>query len=365
MRLLLLTPSIGFGGGIERVAHAIERAWEGPLDRVDLYRKAHDDVPAGNRLRKVAFATQCVAAARRRPDIVLALHVGLLPVAAMASVAARADVALMAMGREVWSPMGRGRQAMIRRSNVVAISSFTKRGIVQRAGIDPEHVWIAPLPVDEAFATRAFSQTRLGPPRRNLLTVSRIERTARYKGHFEIAASLPLLFGRRPDARWIVAGEGDDLDALRARCRVLGVAEKVCFLGYVSDSQLADLYDDAAALVLPSSTDAGAPIPTGEGFGLVYAEAGAFRVPSIASTAGGGSLDFVINERTGLLVPPAEPEALADAMLRLLDEDELRNRLGAAARQLVLTRHLMPHFSASLRSALSAAVGDHDSPPGR
>lgn len=354
MRLLLLAPSIGFGGGIERVARATERAWDGPLDRVDLYRRARHDVPAGNQWAKMVFTAESLAATRRRPDIVLALHVGLLPVAAMASTVARADVGLMAIGTEVWAPMRPRRRAMIRRcSHVLAISSFTKFWIAERAGIDSGRVSVVPLPVDDVLAKRAFSATRTAGPQRNLLTVSRIDRGTRYKGHFEIAQSLPLLLARQPNARWIVAGEGDDLDALRARCRDLGVAEAVTFLGHVSDGELANLYTDAAALVLPSVADVAASSPTGEGFGLVYVEAGAFGVPSIASAAGGGGLDFVIHESTGLVVPPADSESLAAAMLRLLEDHELRKRLGAAARQRVLERHLMPHFSASIRSALS------------
>jgi phosphatidyl-myo-inositol dimannoside synthase len=354
MRLLLLAPSIGFGGGIERVASATERVWDGPLDRVDLYRRGRHDVPAGNHWAKMVFTAESLAATRRRPDIVLALHVGLLPVAAIASAVARADLGLMAIGTEVWAPMRPLRRAMIQHcSHVLAISSFTQFWIAQRAGIESGRVSVVPLPVDEVLAERASSAARSAGPHHNLLTVSRIDRGARYKGHFEIAQSLPLLLARQPNARWIVAGEGDDLDALRVRCRDLGVAEAVTFLGHVPDAELANLYAEAAALVLPSVADVTASSPTGEGFGLVYAEAGAFGVPSIASTAGGGGLDFVIHERTGLVVPPADSESLAAAMLRLLEDHELRKRLGAAARQRVLERHLMPHFGASIRSALS------------
>jgi phosphatidylinositol alpha-1,6-mannosyltransferase len=354
VRLLLLTPSIGFGGGIERVARAIEGAWDGPLDRLDLYDRAKHDVAAGNPWAKMVFTATSLAAAKPRPDVVLALHVGLLPVAVMTSSLSRADLALMGIGREVWAPMRRGRRAMIGRcSHILAISSFTKSWIAQRAGVEPRRVSVITLPVNEVLAERAFSTTPSTEPRRNLLTVSRIDRGARYKGHFEIADSLPLLLKHEGNARWIVVGDGDDLDALRAHCRDRGLAEAVTFRGHVSDAELANLYADAAALVLPSVADVAASSPTGEGFGLVYAEAGAFGVPSIASAAGGGSLDFVIHESTGLVVPPADSESLVAAMLRLLEDHELRKRLGATARQRVLERHLMPHFSASIRSALS------------
>jgi phosphatidylinositol alpha-1,6-mannosyltransferase len=353
VRLLLLTPSIGFGGGIERVARAIERAWQGQLDRVDLYCRPRHEVAAGHRWAKAVFAARAVAAARRQPDVVVALHVGLLPVAAAASAATGAKVALVAIGQEVWGPMRMPRRAMIQRcSHILAISSFTRYWITRRAGIDPERVSLVHLPVDEALAKRAFLAPARAASEPNLLTVSRINRDERYKGHFDIAESLPLLLARQPGARWIVAGHGDDLDALRARCKDLGIAEAVTFLGEVTDAQLANLYANAAAFVLPSVADVAAPSPTGEGFGLVYAEAGAFGVPSIASTAGGGSLDLVLHERTGLTVPPRDPEALATAMLRLLEDHGLRARLGGAARVRVSERHLMPHFAASVHSAL-------------
>ena len=354
-RLLLLAPSIGFGGGIERVADAMERAWEGPVDRVDLYRSQRHDVPAGNPWAKTMFAAASIAASRRRPDVVLALHVGLLPVAAMASAVTRAELGLMAIGSEVWAPMRPLRRVMIQRcSRVLAISSFTKFWVAQRAGIDSARVAVVPLPVDEDLAERALSNGHAAATELNLLTVSRINRDHRYKGHFEIAESLPLVLARQPKARWIVAGDGDDLGALRAYCREIGVAEAVTFLGRVSDRELSNQYAHAAALVLPSVADATASPPTGEGFGLVYAEAGAFGVPSIASAAGGGSLDFVIHEHTGLVVPPADSETLAAAMLRLLEDCRLRKRLGTAARQRVLERHLLPHFSESIRSTLSS-----------
>jgi phosphatidyl-myo-inositol dimannoside synthase len=355
VRLLLLTPSIGFGGGIERVADALERAWDGPLDRMNLYRRTLHSTPAGNHRAKAVFTFEALMAARRRrPDIVLALHVGLLPTATVASAVIRADLALIALGEEVWAPMRAPRRAMVQRcSHVLAISSFTKSWVARRAEIDPDRVSVLHLPVHDALAHSALLTSRPALSEPNLLTVSRINRDERYKGHFHIAESLPLLLERRPDARWIVAGSGDDLDALRSRCRDLGVSDAVRFLGHVSDAQLANLYASAAAFVLPSVANVVASSPRGEGFGLVYAEAGAFGVPAIASVSGGGSLDFVVHNRTGLTVPPGDREALATAMFRLLEDHEMRSRLGEGARARVRERHLMPHFATSLHHALA------------
>jgi glycosyltransferase involved in cell wall biosynthesis len=69
-----------------------------------------------------------------------------------------------------------------------------------------------------------------------------------------------------------------------------------------------------------------------EGFGVVCAEAKAHGRPVVAGAVG-GLLDLVVHEETGLLVPPRDVEALRAALHRLLDDDELRARLGANARK--------------------------------
>lgn len=352
--LLLLTPSNGFGGGIERVACAIERVWPGPLRRIDLYRAGVHLTPGGRPGAKAAFAARALAAARSRPDVVLAIHVGLLPAALPAALLARAPLALMAMGHEVWARMPAREQALVQQcSRVLAISSFTGMWLARRAGLPSTRISVVPIPIEAAIARRALE--RPSPHRRaaSFLTVSRLARAHRYKGHFEIAESLPAVLAREPRTRWLVVGEGDDLPALRARCERIGVAGAVDFLGAVEDDLLTELYADASALVLPSVTDVTATPPSGEGFGLVYAEAGAFAVPSVASRAAGGSSDLVVDRQTGLTVAPGDRRALADAMLSLVADPGLRDRLGCAARSRVLERHLIDRFGARLTAALT------------
>ena len=92
--------------------------------------------------------------------------------------------------------------------------------------------------------------------------------------------------------------------------------------------------------------------PTGEGFGLVYAEAGAFGLPSIASKAGGGALDYVRDGETGLTVSPGDHAGLVGALSTLLDDDTVRGRLGAAARRRTLGAHLPECFATCLTEAL-------------
>ena len=146
--------------------------------------------------------------------------------------------------------------------------------------------------------------------------------------------------------------ERRSVDDLLAHCRELGIRHAVTFLGGVSDEDLIHAYREADVFVLPSVAQAQYQPPTGEGFGLVYAEAGAFGVPSIASTSGGGALDFVENGVTGMTTAPGDSADLAAAILRLLSDPQERSRLGQAAQDRVRVHHLPGQFGTRLASAL-------------
>lgn len=94
-------------------------------------------------------------------------------------------------------------------------------------------------------------------------------------------------------------------------------------LGFVSPSNLGDYYERASVVTCPSHR---------EGYGVVAREAMAYARPVVASAVG-GLVDAVENEVTGLLVPPRDTEALRAALVRLLEDRELRRRLGRAARE--------------------------------
>jgi glycosyltransferase involved in cell wall biosynthesis len=185
------------------------------------------------------------------------------------------------------------------------------------------------------------------------VTVSRLDPDHRYKGHHAIVRSFGAVLASRPDARWIVVGAGADLPTIRRACIERGIAHAVEFTGEVTDAQLATIYSSARALVLPSVADPEATPPIGEGFGLVYAEAGAFGVSSIASTASGGAADYVEDGVTGLTVAPNDEAALSSAMLRLAEEPELASRLGSAARSRTRQHHLPERFGGELEQALA------------
>ena len=114
----------------------------------------------------------------------------------------------------------------------------------------------------------------------------------------------------------VVAGDGP------LRAEVPGA------LGFVPHDELERLFERAAVVACPSHR---------EGFGVVCAEAMAHGRPVVAGDVG-GLRDLVVHEETGLLVPPRDVAALREALERLLGDRELRERLGAAARERIRER---------------------------
>jgi glycosyltransferase involved in cell wall biosynthesis len=152
------------------------------------------------------------------------------------------------------------------------------------------------------------------------LTVARLQE---HKGHQHLIEAVPRVAERYPDAQFALVGKASDTaqeryqDTLRARCRALGIQERVHFTGYVPEADLVALYREAAALVHPA---------TSEGFGLTLLDAMALGTPVIAARADGPAA-LLRHETTGLLVPVADPPALAQMMLRLLDDNALAQTL--------------------------------------
>lgn len=143
------------------------------------------------------------------------------------------------------------------------------------------------------------------------------------KGHDVLFQALARLRAGWPDARLLIVGDGPERQRLVARADELGVSSTIHFLGHRED--VPALLAQADICIVPSHSEA---------FPNAALEAMAAGLPVIAS-ATGGLLELVRHDRTGLLVPPASPARLADALHMLLSDHALRRRLGGAARFLV------------------------------
>jgi glycosyltransferase involved in cell wall biosynthesis len=207
--------------------------------------------------------------------------------------------------------------------------------------------------VDAAAGRARLLEALAAPPDAEVvLAVARLEEG---KGVLDLVEQLPRLRAARPAVRLALAGppsrfEPDVPDRLRARARALGVADAVTLLGARDDA--AELMAGADVVAVPTRPYAGRG--TGEGFGLVAAESLAVGTPVVA--AGHGGLPEVVGD-AGLLVPPGDPAAGADALARVLSDAALRERLVLAGRE--RARRFDPAAVASAMQALyrEAAAG--------
>jgi len=366
--LLLLAPSRGFGGGIERVTSSLEREWPGPVTRVDLYRAGIERAGDRSVAVKGRFAVRALAAALRpgsRPALALSLHIGLLPVALAAARVSAARTGLFVHGAEAWGPAGLLCRSMVQHCDLLAAqSSFATHWFCERARVDASRVNRLPAVIDPALehSARVQPTTYRQSPRPTLLTVSRIDPVHDYKGHFAIAEALPEVLARRPRTTWTVVGAGEDRPRLERRCAELGIAHATRFAGRVGEDALYDLYRSATVFVLPSFADVDPRRPAGEGFGLVFAEAGAFGLPIISSAAAGGESELLQHGVTALTVPRGQPAPLSAAIVRLLEDPALRERLGSQVRARVLANHTPARLRAALEEIAGFSPSNRPSP---
>ncbi|HEX5520651.1 MAG TPA: glycosyltransferase family 4 protein [Longimicrobiaceae bacterium] len=142
------------------------------------------------------------------------------------------------------------------------------------------------------------------------------------KGLDTLLNAFARLAPRYPELVLKLAGRGKDAEPVRELAHGLGIADRVELLGAVSDEERLALLSGASVQLMPSRF---------EGFGMAAAEAMAAGVPLVASRA--GSLPEVVDPpHGGVLVPPDDPEALAEAVARLLDSSAAREALSTSAR---------------------------------
>ncbi len=152
---------------------------------------------------------------------------------------------------------------------------------------------------------------------------------------------------RMPRAGLDIVGDGPEMSKLLKLAKELGLEQTVHFHGSQQGKNLVRQYSACDVLVMPSKKTT----EDVEGFGTVFIEAGLMGKPSIG-TASGGIPEAVIDGVTGLLVPEGDVPALTDALVRLLTEPGLRERLGSAARARVLSSFRIQDAANLIESAL-------------
>ncbi|HMD52318.1 MAG TPA: glycosyltransferase family 4 protein [Solirubrobacteraceae bacterium] len=333
-RLLVLTPDFPPAhGGIQVQMHRLATGIEGFRTRVlTLGTNGAERFDATTDLETVRVAARghgqariaalnaaaVSQALRFRPEVILSGHIVTSPAAAVARRMVGARVVQYFYAKEIGARPRLAAFAAGQAHMSIPISAYTAE-LIAATGVSPQTTKIPPgvdLPVDAS---------PLPAERPTVLTIARLE--DRYKGHDVLLEALASMRERVPDVQWVVIGDGPLRGELEALAVARGVAESVSFLGAVDDQERNRWLRRCQVFTMPSRLPGAGR--AGEGFGIVYLEAGAYGKPVVAGNVA-GALDAVADGVSGLLVDPADPRALADAITRLLLDAPLAARLGAA-----------------------------------
>lgn len=361
VRVLMITTSVSGHGGIERFGRDLARALEGPpaehairvlaLDQG--VKRSSGRIPLSAKGRLILRALSAVAGFR--PDVVVAGHVSVAPLAAVCALLAKTTWVTCCYGREVWTRLGLAERLALRYSTEAwVISNFTRERAATANGIDLQHMHL----VQPCVA-------RLPPPPQDVervplrvIAVGRLTPESRYKGFDTLLRAWPDVLRTAPQAELVIVGDGPDRDYLE---RLAGgeLNRSIRFSGAIDDASLAVAYAGAGVFCLPARSEFG-----GEGLGLVALEAAAAGLPVVVGRSG-GLPETLLEGVTGMSVDPSDPAALVQALLRFLGSPSLATGMGRAGREFADANFSFGRFEAQVRSRLGRLATPGTSPAGR
>lgn len=236
-------------------------------------------------------------------------------------------------------------EAMFRTAfKIVSVSQFMTDALVS-LGAEPDKIVLNPYgPRDAFFNVRPDYQP----------TLLSLGRFTDIKANYLTIAAFAKICDAVPDARLVMVGDGELLETCKTLARYWGVEHRVTFTGAVRHSEILAFYEHACCFVqhsvIPSYGDA-------EGTPVAILEAGAAGLPVIA-TRHAGIRDVVIEGATGLLVDERDVDGMAAAMMTLLSDRALCEKMGSAARARIRKHFSMERHISCLQQVMDDARGD-------
>lgn len=260
-------------------------------------------------------AVGLLAALKDRPSVMLGAHLHFLPALRIIRGLIKKPYIGFLYGIEAWNLSSRKRiRAMLRADGLIAISRYTRDRVIKENPVASLQIHVVPCTFDWGrFAIgpkppKLLKRYDLRPDQPVLLTISRLAVSERYKGHRQVLFSLAKVLEVLPNAKYIIAGDGDDLPALKMAVDDLKLDKSVIFTGRIDDGELPDHYRLCDVFIMPS---------TQEGFGIVFLEAMASGKPTISGNID-GSTDAVDDGRLGVMVDPNDSDAISRAVIEVL-----------------------------------------------
>jgi len=228
-------------------------------------------------------------------------------------------------------------------SFICCIGQFTRSQLMKLSSPDQwDKFEVVPCGVDTNLFRPRGSRLGFGPF--EVLCVARLVPT---KGHYVLLKALERLVKGGRKIRLRLVGDGPDRQSLERKVSKLNLVEHVIFEGSVNQDKIRDLYGSADVFALPSFA---------EGVPGVLMEAMAMEIPCVATFVGGVT-DLIRPEIDGILVAPSDDRALAEAIERLVDAPELREKFGVAGRRRVTRDYDLDRNVARLADVFDTRVG--------
>lgn len=240
-------------------------------------------------------------------------------------------------------------------SLIVVVSEVLRDQLVHERGIVPEKVLVNPNGVDvgalEPLRAQPPAQWRAATGRPEAPTVGFVGTFGLWHGVKVLPAMVEAVARQRPDVRWVLVGDGLLHDEVREEIVARGMADRVELTGVLPHERAVEALAASDVLVSPH-------VPNPDGSRFFGSPTKLFEYMGLARPIVASDLeqigDVVEHERTGLLCPPGDAEAAAAAVVRLLGDPALRERLAAAALEAAQSRY---SWSAHARRILDALAG--------
>lgn len=212
-------------------------------------------------------------------------------------------------------------QRLFALSDLVTSVSYSVSNELKEYGLNPNDVQVVGNGVDE--------KTFIPLPKKNdkekYVLFTGVLRAR--KGLFDFIKCGAAVCKERPDVRFVICGDGPFLPQSIEIVRKKNLQDKIVFLGRVSRLKLIETYQNATVQLVPSHY---------EGLPTVLLEGMACGLPIVATNVGGIG-EVIVHGENGFLVPPHAPLRMSDYVLKLLEDDQLREKIGKAARKTIIS----------------------------
>lgn len=222
----------------------------------------------------------------------------------------------------------------------VKASETTRKGLVHRTPEELAKLFMSQMVTATGSGISMVQHAKT--PEELVVRLLTVARLVERKGHAKVLRAMVDLV----NVMYTIVGDGPMRESLKKEAEELGIAGRVTFLTEVNDEQLPEIYVAHDIFVMPTTKSE----RDREGFGIVYAEAGLFGLPCIATDIPGVD-EVIVHEATGMLIQDTS-HALSEAMKKLAASPGLRSRMGSAARKYVLENFTEERFGEVIRKVM-------------